>query len=250
MISKSQHLTILTIGLFLSSTVFLSGASTAAQVGASTLELSAQANVDPKKKPPPPKPQPQVQQKQINVQPKVNVQQKQINVQQKNINVQQKQINVQQKNINVQQQKQLNIQQQKQINVQQQKQLNIQQQKNIQLQKKVVVQPKVFTPKHNNVVYKFKLKNANQAFVSGKNYSVFRRDYRIRHHGAWRTFVALSVLAPLVIAGSQYYPYAYMDAPGDYCSGLTEDGCELVYDEVQTLEGDIIPQCVAYCPWQ
>jgi hypothetical protein len=24
----------------------------------------------------------------------------------------------------------------------------------------------------------------------------------------------------------------------------------MVYDEVETEEGDVIPQCVAYCPWQ
>jgi hypothetical protein len=30
----------------------------------------------------------------------------------------------------------------------------------------------------------------------------------------------------------------------------SEDGCELVWQQVETVEGDVIDQCVAYCPWQ
>ena len=52
------------------------------------------------------------------------------------------------------------------------------------------------------------------------------------------------------IGSSQYYPYAYVSAPEPYCEGLTEDGCELMWQEVETIEGDVINQCVAYCPWQ
>jgi hypothetical protein len=62
--------------------------------------------------------------------------------------------------------------------------------------------------------------------------------------------VVLGLLAPLLIGANEYYPYAYIYMPGRFCEGLTEDGCELVYDEIETLEGDVIPQCVAYCPWQ
>ncbi|HET7848905.1 MAG TPA: hypothetical protein VFL51_07575 [Pseudolabrys sp.] len=86
--------------------------------------------------------------------------------------------------------------------------------------------------------------------IRGRNYSVWRRGHRVRYHGGYRTFVALSALTALAIAGSQYYPYAYIDAPEDYCDGLTPDGCQLVWEDVQTVEGDIIPQCVAYCPWE
>jgi len=32
--------------------------------------------------------------------------------------------------------------------------------------------------------------------------------------------------------------------------GLTEDGCELMWQPVETVEGDLVDQCVAYCPWQ
>jgi hypothetical protein len=96
----------------------------------------------------------------------------------------------------------------------------------------------------------FKLRNAGRASFGGRNFSVWRQNHRVRHGGSWRTFVALGVLAPLLIGANQYYPYAYIEAPEDYCEGLSEDGCELVWDNVETIEGDVVPQCVAYCPWQ
>jgi hypothetical protein len=88
-------------------------------------------------------------------------------------------------------------------------------------------------------------------FVKGKNYSTWRgANYRIRYHNAWRTFVPLTALAVLAVGPRHYYPYAYIAAPRPYCEGYTEDGCLLDWREVETLEGDILAQCVAYCPWQ
>jgi hypothetical protein len=176
---------------------------------------------------------------------------------------------------------QKNIQVQKNIHIQNnnQTQKNIQIQKNIGVQKNVnpkfvnpsgaphIINPnntggpktahKVFTPhgKNSSIVIAPKIRSApaRGAFrttIRGRNYSVWRGGYRARYHGGWRTFVALSALGAIVIGGAEYYPYAYIDAPQDYCDGLTEDGCQMVYDEVETEEGDVIPQCVAYCPWQ
>jgi hypothetical protein len=94
-------------------------------------------------------------------------------------------------------------------------------------------------------------RGASTAAIRGRNFSVWRGGgYRVRHGGGWRTFVALSTLGALAIGASNYYPYAYVSAPQDYCDGLTEDGCELSWQDVETIEGDIIGQCVAYCPWQ
>jgi hypothetical protein len=167
---------------------------------------------------------------------------------------------------------QKNIQVQKNIRIQNnnQTQKNIQIQKNIGVQKTInpkFVNPnntggpktahKVFTPhgKNSSVVIAAKIRSApaRGAFrttIRGRNYSVWRSGYRARYHGGWRTFVALSALGAITIGAYEYYPYAYIDAPQDYCDGLTEDGCQMVYDEVETEEGDVIPQCVAYCPWQ
>jgi hypothetical protein len=93
-------------------------------------------------------------------------------------------------------------------------------------------------------------RGAGHAVIRGQNYSAWRSGYRIRHGDGWRTFVALSALGAIAIGSSQYYPYAYISAPQPYCEGLTEDGCELMWQEVETIEGDVINQCVAYCPWQ
>ncbi len=94
------------------------------------------------------------------------------------------------------------------------------------------------------------IRGASRARIGGRNYSIWRGRHRVRHGGRWRTFVALSTLGAIAIGSSEYYPYAYISAPEPYCEGLTEDGCELRWQEVQTIEGDLIDQCVAYCPWQ
>lgn len=93
-------------------------------------------------------------------------------------------------------------------------------------------------------------RGAGRARIRGHNYSVWRSGYRVRRGGGWRTFVGLSALGAIMIGSSNYYPYAYISAPQPYCEGLTEDGCELRWQQVETLEGDVIDQCVAYCPWQ
>jgi hypothetical protein len=45
----------------------------------------------------------------------------------------------------------------------------------------------------------------------------------------------------IAIGSSEYYPYAYISAPENYCEGLTEDGCELMWQDVETIEGDSQP---------
>lgn len=93
-------------------------------------------------------------------------------------------------------------------------------------------------------------RGAGRFTVGGQNYSAWRSGYRVRRGSGWRTFVALSALGAIAIGSNQYYPYAYISAPEPYCDGLTEDGCQLMWQEVETIEGDVMNQCVAYCPWQ
>ena len=92
---------------------------------------------------------------------------------------------------------------------------------------------------------------AGRFALRGQNYSAWRGGYRHRNrNGRWETFVALGALGVLAIGAYEYYPYAYIDAPQPFCEGLTEDGCQLDFHDVQTMEGDVVGQCVAYCPWQ
>jgi hypothetical protein len=93
-------------------------------------------------------------------------------------------------------------------------------------------------------------RGAGRVAIRGQNYSAWRSGYRVRHGSGWWTFVALSTLGAIAIGSNEYYPYAYISAPEPYCEGLTEDGCQLMWQEVETIEGGVVNQCVAYCPWQ
>ena len=94
------------------------------------------------------------------------------------------------------------------------------------------------------------IRGANNTAIAGRNFSVRRGSYRAYRGGYWRTFVGLGTLGAIFYGGYRYYPYAYIDAPPEFCDGETEDGCQLQWQEVQTLEGPTDFQCVAYCPWQ
>ena len=115
--------------------------------------------------------------------------------------------------------------------------------------------PRVVTPRGTRTVTASRLRavparGAGRVVIRGQNYSVWRGGYRVRHGSGWWTFVALSTLGAIAIGSSEYYPYAYISAPEPYCEGLTEDGCQLMWQDVETIEGGVVNQCVAYCPWQ
>ncbi len=117
------------------------------------------------------------------------------------------------------------------------------------------IAPRVVTPSGTKTVTASRLRGVpvrglRRTVIGGHNYSAWRSGHRVRHGSGWRTFVALSALSAIVIGSNEYYPYAYISAPENYCEGLTEDGCELMWQEVETIEGDVVDQCVAYCPWQ
>jgi hypothetical protein len=94
------------------------------------------------------------------------------------------------------------------------------------------------------------IRGASRATIGGQNFSIRRGSYRVNRGGHWRTFVGLGALSAITVGAAYYYPYAYIDAPYDYCQGWTEDGCQLQWQAVQTLEGPDEFQCVAYCPWR
>lgn len=94
------------------------------------------------------------------------------------------------------------------------------------------------------------LRGAKRVAVGGRSYSIWHGSHRVRRANGWRTVVGLSALGSLAIGAATYYPYAYIDAPSSLCDGQTEDGCQLRWQKVQTLEGPEQYQCVAYCPWQ
>jgi hypothetical protein len=91
---------------------------------------------------------------------------------------------------------------------------------------------------------------SGRIIISGRNYSVWRGSHRVRYRGRWATLAAIGALGVIVYSGASYYPYAYVSATGPYCEGLTDDGCVLQWQEVPTIDGESVLQCVTYCPWQ
>lgn len=67
--------------------------------------------------------------------------------------------------------------------------------------------------------------------------------------GVRRTFVPLALLGTVLIGGAYWYPDAYVSITGPACGGLTPDGCELHWRDVDFVDGGGVPQCVQYCPW-
>jgi hypothetical protein len=84
----------------------------------------------------------------------------------------------------------------------------------------------------------------------GRSVTYVRGPWTVRRGRYIRSFVAASLLAPIVIGAVSYYPYGYLPFEGPSCSGITPDGCELRWIEVPTVDGFRDFQCVAYCPWQ
>jgi hypothetical protein len=62
------------------------------------------------------------------------------------------------------------------------------------------------------------------------------------------TLVPLGVGLGWWYGSTYYWPNTYVEVAEPYCAGPTEDGCVLRWQDVQTEEGDTIPQCVKLCP--
>jgi hypothetical protein len=84
--------------------------------------------------------------------------------------------------------------------------------------------------------------------LRGRPLHVDRGPHRVRYRGYYRTLVGLSLLTPLFWNDAYYYPYAYVQIDEDMCVGETDDGCELDWIDVPTVDGFYVPQCVAFCP--
>jgi hypothetical protein len=167
--------------------------------------------------------------------------------------VQRQQPRVQQHQQRVQQPK---VQKQQRVQQQQRQQQRVQQR--AQPQRNAVTRaakpPRSVTFRANRPTVSVRARawnNSGRYNYRGRNYSYWRHGpWRHRYNGGWRTYVALSTLAAIAYGANTYYPYAYLDVPENYCDGITEDGCQMSWTEVETVEGGVAPACVTYCPWQ
>jgi hypothetical protein len=84
--------------------------------------------------------------------------------------------------------------------------------------------------------------------IGGRRVVVYRRAWRPYWRGRYWNVVPIVALGAFTIGAIAYAPYAYLPVAEPVCEGYTEDGCILRWTEVPTEEGDLVPQCVTYCP--
>jgi hypothetical protein len=66
--------------------------------------------------------------------------------------------------------------------------------------------------------------------------------------GSWRTLIGITLLTGFAIGPDFYYPEGYVAAAEPVCTGYTDDGCALRWQDVAADDGSTIPQCVEFCP--
>jgi hypothetical protein len=86
--------------------------------------------------------------------------------------------------------------------------------------------------------------------IGGRNVTIVRGPRYVVWRGHRRSLVPLAVLGALTVGGVAYAAYGYVPVEQNYCDGFTEDGCQFMWTDVPTEEGDLVPQCVTYCPAQ
>jgi hypothetical protein len=86
--------------------------------------------------------------------------------------------------------------------------------------------------------------------IGGRSVAVVRGPRSVFWRGRNRSLVSLGLIAGFSVGAVAYSAYGYLPVDEPYCTGITEDGCELRWQDVPTPEGDLIPQCVTFCPIQ
>ena len=98
----------------------------------------------------------------------------------------------------------------------------------------------------------------NPAVVRQVNFPVVRlannrfapmwKSHKIWWNGHWKVFVPFTAIGVVLIGGTYFYPDAYVGFARPYCEGLTPDGCQLNWQQVNFEDGGSDWQCVQYCP--
>ena len=66
--------------------------------------------------------------------------------------------------------------------------------------------------------------------------------------GSWRVLIGITLLTGFAIGPDFYYPEGYVALAEPVCTGFTDDGCTLRWQDVAADDGSTIPQCVEFCP--
>jgi len=95
-------------------------------------------------------------------------------------------------------------------------------------------------PIHNPVV-----RLANNRFAP-----IWKGQHRLWSGGRWRVFVPFTALTAVIVGGAYYYPDSYVGFARPYCTGVTPEGCQLNWQQVNFEGGGSDWQCVQFCPRQ
>lgn len=91
-------------------------------------------------------------------------------------------------------------------------------------------------------------KAVNVTVINRRNVPIFRGGRTIFVGRDIRRIVAVGTLAAIAVGAVYYYPYGYAAISRPVCYGITDEGCTLRWQNVATEEGDVVAQCVQYCP--
>ena len=86
--------------------------------------------------------------------------------------------------------------------------------------------------------------------IGGRSVAIVRGPRTLFWRGRNRSLVPLALIAGFSVGAIGYSAYGYLPVDEPYCTGYTDDGCELRWQDVPTPEGDVIPACVTFCPVQ
>lgn len=101
-------------------------------------------------------------------------------------------------------------------------------------------------PGHVNAAAK-QLNFAHVKLANNHFAPLWKQQHKIWWHGGWKVFVPFTALGVALIGGAYYYPDAYVGFARPYCTGLTPDGCQLNWQQVNFEGGGGDWQCVQYC---
>jgi len=111
-----------------------------------------------------------------------------------------------------------------------------------------VVRPGVRPPGVRGPRVSVRVRAGGPVRIGGRRVVVHRRAWRPYWRGRYWNVVPIVALGAFTVGALAYAPYAYLPVAEPVCSGYTEDGCVLRWTEVPTEQGDLVPQCVTYCP--
>jgi hypothetical protein len=85
-------------------------------------------------------------------------------------------------------------------------------------------------------------------FRNNVYFPIIRTPYFVYTGGIRRFFVPVAALGVAYIGGTYWDPDGYVSVARRYCSGVSENGCNLHWRMVDFANGGSEQQCVQYCP--